>query len=124
MPDSALNCYRCGASLSELSLPLSRQDECPACSVYLHVCRMCVFFDPTVPKQCREDDAEEVKLQDKERANFCEWFKPSDNAFDGSFGAGEARSKRDLATLFGDGEAGGSHADDDDVASDAEDLFK
>jgi len=92
--------------------------------MYLHVCRMCVFFDPTVPKQCREDDAEEVKLQDKERANFCEWFKPSDNAFDGSFGAGEARSKRDLATLFGDGEAGGSHADDDDVASDAEDLFK
>ena len=83
---------------------------------------MCVFFDPTVPKQCREDDAEEVKLQDKERANFCEWFKPSDRAFDGSFGVGEAQAKRELATLFGDGETGESLADDAD--SDAEKLFK
>ena len=49
-----LICYRCGASLESLSLPLSRQDECPSCTVYVHVCRMCKYYDPQVPKQCRE----------------------------------------------------------------------
>ena len=79
MPDE-LRCYRCGASLEKLTPPLSRQDECPGCSVYLHVCRMCVHFDASVPKQCREDDAEEVL--DKEKLNFCDWFKASADAFD------------------------------------------
>jgi hypothetical protein len=73
MPKQLL-CYRCGASLAKLTLPISRQDECPSCANYLHVCRMCEFFDPNVPKQCKEDDAEEVF--EKERLNFCDWFKP------------------------------------------------
>lgn len=94
-----LRCYRCGASLASLTPPISRHDECPACTVYLHVCRMCSFFDPNVPKQCREDDAEEVS--DKEKLNFCEWFKPSATAFDE-----EAKP------------------DDDALTRSAEDLFK
>lgn len=73
-------CYRCGASLASLSLPLSRQDECPDCQNYLHVCQMCTYFDKRVPRQCREDGAEEVL--EKSRLNFCDWFKPSDSAFD------------------------------------------
>ncbi len=73
-------CYRCGASLASLSLPLSRQDECPECYNYLHVCKMCTYFDPHVPRQCREDGAEDVR--EKDRLNFCDWFKPSDTAFD------------------------------------------
>ncbi len=73
-------CYRCGASLAALSLPLSRQDECPECRNYLHVCKMCCNFDPRVPRQCREDGAEEVR--EKDRLNFCDWFKPSESAFD------------------------------------------
>ena len=117
-----MNCYRCGASLDELPLPLSRMDECPSCTVYLHVCRMCVFFDPSVPKQCREDDAEEVKAQDKERANFCDYFKPGDTAYDGSFAAGEERAKGDLAALFG--EEDGSKPAEDPSLGEAENLFK
>ena len=73
-------CYRCGASLAALSLPLSRQDECPECQNYLHVCKMCVYFDPRVPRQCREDGADDVR--EKDRLNFCDWFKPSATAFD------------------------------------------
>ncbi len=85
-------CYRCGASLASLSLPFSRQDECPECQNYLHVCRMCRYFDARVPRQCREDGAEEVR--EKERLNFCDWFKPSATAFDvaGRNAADEARS--------------------------------
>jgi hypothetical protein len=95
-----LACFRCGASLSALSLPLSRRDQCPDCSADLHICRMCVHFDKSVPRQCREDGAEDVT--DKLRPNFCDWFKPSDKAFDPS-GKAEAEASKDaLAALFGD----------------------
>ncbi|MDH3352511.1 MAG: hypothetical protein OEM51_13280 [Gammaproteobacteria bacterium] len=73
-------CYRCGESLAALSLPLSRQDECPGCGAYLHVCKMCRHFDRAVPRQCREDGAEDVT--EKERLNFCDWFIPDESAFD------------------------------------------
>ena len=115
-----LICYRCGASLAALSLPISRQDECPECTVYLHVCRMCDFYDPGVPKQCTEDDAEEVF--EKERLNFCEWFKPGTDVFDPAQAAEESRAKSELAALFGDEE--GQKPDDDALLRDAEDIFK
>jgi hypothetical protein len=115
-----LCCYRCGSSLAALSLPLSRQDECPSCSVYLHVCRMCRFFDPQVPRQCREDDAEDVT--EKERQNFCDWFKPDANVFDAARFGQEQQAKSQLTELFGD--SGGTKKDVDAAASDAEDLFK
>lgn len=95
-----LACLRCGASLSALSLPLSRRDQCPACSADLHVCKMCVHFDKSVPRQCREDGAEDVT--DKDRPNFCDWFKPSDTAFDRSANAKADAAKDALAALFGD----------------------
>jgi hypothetical protein len=41
---------------------------------------MCLYFDARVPRQCREDGAEDVG--DKDRLNFCDWFKPSEVAFD------------------------------------------
>ena len=90
MPND-LKCYRCGESLAFLSLPISRQDECPSCSFYLHVCKMCKLYDSTVPKQCREDDAEEVI--EKDRLNFCEWFKPGYDVFD------VARAKKEAEAL-------------------------
>jgi len=118
--DDVLACFRCGASLAQLSLPLSRRDLCPACGISLHVCRMCLYFDATVPKQCREDDAEEVV--DKEKVNFCEWFKPAPGAFDPAR-AGEAeRAKAALSALFG-GEAP-AQPEADSLLSKAEDLFK
>ena len=115
-----LSCYRCGASLAELTLTISRHDECPACSVYLHVCRMCEFFDPEVPKQCTEDDAEEVF--EKERLNFCEWYKPSMSAFDPQLAVEESLAKSELASLFGD--QGAANPGDNALLRDAEDLFK
>ena len=113
-----LLCYRCGASLQELPLPLGRLDECPACSVQLHCCRMCVYYDPRVPRQCREDDAEDVR--DKFTANFCDYFKPSPDAHDPRFAAADARARDALASLFGDGEGG----PDESPATDADKLFK
>ena len=95
-----LVCYRCGASLAALSLPLSRRDQCPDCSADLHVCKMCVSFDSTVPRNCREDGAEDVT--DKERPNFCDWFRPSDKAFDPMRKSDADAAQEALAALFGD----------------------
>lgn len=118
---SVLRCYRCGASLEALSLPLSRMDECPQCSMYLHCCRMCQFFDPAVTEQCTEDDAEEVK--EKTRSNFCDYFKPGYDTFDPASAAAEDRAKNALDSLFGEG--GGDETDQSGTpgSSDAEDLF-
>ena len=115
-----LHCYRCGESLASLSLPLSRQDECPSCSVYLHVCKMCRFYDANVPRQCREDGAEEVI--EKERANFCDWFKPGQDVFDGARAREAFQAKDALAVLFGDGET--SSPGQDELEREADKLFK
>lgn len=111
-------CFRCGASLAELSLPLSRQDECPKCGIHLHVCRMCRHYDRNVTRQCLEDGADDVI--EKDRLNFCEWFEPSTNSFDATAKAEADTAKQALDALFGDGEAPKSSTD----ASDADDLFK
>jgi hypothetical protein len=94
-----LVCWRCGESLAALALPLGRLEECPACRSQLHVCRMCTFFAPQLPKKCREVDAEEVK--EKERANFCDYFRPRPGAFDRERASAEQRARDQLAGLFG-----------------------
>jgi hypothetical protein len=94
-----LSCWRCGTSLAALTLPLRRAEECPACRSQLHVCKLCVHYDRTRPRQCREEGAEEVR--DKERANFCDWFKPRSGAFDAAGATAEQQAKDALAALFG-----------------------
>ena len=81
---------------------------------------MCQFFDPNVPKKCTEDDAEEVV--EKERLNFCEWYKPAVGTFDAKRAADESRARGDLESLFSDGEV--VKSDDNAALRDVEDLFK
>jgi len=117
-----LVCWKCGASLADLPLPLSRLAECPKCRAYQHVCRLCVHFAPGRPKSCTEQDAEEVT--DKEHANFCGWFEPRDRAFKES--PAHARSgaaKSALDALFG-GEGDKNAASKEDAArSELDQLF-
>ncbi len=98
-----LHCYRCGAGLEALSLPLARLDECPACGAQLHVCRMCVHFAPGRPEDCDEDDALEVR--DKRSANFCDYFVPSASAYSPREMQAEAAARDRLAALFGEADA-------------------
>ncbi|MBT8096977.1 MAG: hypothetical protein HKN35_15145 [Woeseia sp.] len=115
-----LHCFSCGASLEAMSLPLSRQDQCPQCSRYLHVCRMCEFFDAQVARQCREDDAEEV--MDKEKPNFCDWFKPTGGRFEASGHSAAKHAEQQLDALFGESDAAEADADNSHKAAD--DLFR
>lgn len=107
-----LVCWRCGASLAALTLPLRRKEECPACRAELHVCRLCQSWAPQITRKCREDGAEEVK--NKEQANFCDWFKPRPAAFDAAGAAAEQAARSQLDALFGGtppgGQAGGTPA--------------
>ena len=96
-----LHCWRCGASLAELTPPIERRDECPACRAQLYVCKFCEFFDPRVAKLCREPVADEVK--DKERANFCGYFKPNPHAYVPPDTAAASKAKAELEALFGSG---------------------
>ena len=95
-----LACYRCGESLAALSLPISRRDQCPQCSADIHVCKMCQHFDANVPRQCREDGAEDVT--EKERPNFCDWFVPDENAFNPDRKTEADAAQAALHALFGD----------------------
>jgi hypothetical protein len=94
-----LVCWKCGASLEHLSLPLSRRDECNQCRAELHVCRLCVDYDPSVAKRCREPTAEEVS--DKTRANFCDFFVPRPAVFVAPDQSAAERARLELERLFG-----------------------
>jgi hypothetical protein len=114
-----LVCWRCGESLAALTLPLRRLEECPACRAELHVCRMCVSWEPRTTKKCREEAAEEVR--NKEQANFCDYFRPRPAAFDGALAAEEKKAKDQLAALFGAAAVGGTASGAE--APGAESLF-
>lgn len=94
-----LVCWKCGASLAALTLPLRRLEECPRCRAELHVCRMCREYDTSVATRCREPTAEEVR--EKERANFCDFFQPRPDAYTAPDATGTDRARAALADLFG-----------------------
>lgn len=93
-----LVCWKCGASLAALTLPLRRLEECPQCHSELHVCRMCADYDTTVAKHCREPTAEEVR--DKTRANFCDFFEPRPGTYAAPNTAEVDRVRTELEKLF------------------------
>ena len=74
-----LVCWNCGESIDYLTPPIARLDACKACDAEIHVCKMCVDYDTSYAHHCREPTAEEVK--DKERANFCDFFTASPDAY-------------------------------------------
>ena len=117
-------CYYCSHGLD--AAPPGRLDQCPQCGKYIHVCRMCRYFDPTeTSKQCSEDDAE--KVQDKQAANFCDYFTLTDQAFEPAAVSADRSARAELAQLFGDAPASAEASSPDDaqrLIDDAEALFR
>ena len=96
-----IGCWKCGASLAELSLPFGRIDRCRQCGADLHACKLCALYDPRAYQQCREPTVEEVR--DKERANFCDHYKPVAGAFKGgSSGAADVEPANIRALVYSD----------------------
>ncbi len=100
--DTQLVCWKCGAPLDDIPLPLARLAECLVCRTELHVCLSCEFYDIRVAKHCRETIAEEVK--DKLRANFCDYFQLRVNAFQPHDDTEERAARSRLDALFGGGQ--------------------
>jgi hypothetical protein len=94
----SLACWRCGTSLAALSLPLRRLDACKACNAELHVCKMCVEYNISYAKHCREPTAEEVRKKDE--ANFCDHYKPNEGAYVAVDRSEATRAKSALDELF------------------------
>jgi hypothetical protein len=94
-----LSCWKCGASLDGVPMPISRLSVCLACRAELHVCRLCESYDTRMAQACREPLADEV--QDKTRANFCEHFYPRPGVCAIEKAPSRAPSAG-LAALFGD----------------------
>lgn len=89
-----MNCRSCGAALPDP--PWFRNHDCPKCGVSLHACLFCGFYSPSHNNECREPMAERVV--DKERANFCDYFKPGGGV--GGGGDEKAKALSALEALF------------------------
>jgi hypothetical protein len=59
---------------------------------------MCVEFDTSYAKHCKEPTAEEVRRKDE--ANFCDHFKPKTGAYVAKDSAEIERAKAALNDLF------------------------
>ena len=119
-----LKCWKCGAGLDYLLMPLSRNAHCKTCEAALHVCRMCRFYDPRVAKQCREPVADAVK--DKDRPNFCDYLELNPDAWEPADHSEAAAAASDLNALFdldGTSTATGTAASAEQSRQELDDLF-
>lgn len=98
-----LVCWNCGASLADVPRPISRHASCDRCFNELHCCRLCRHYDPQRTLQCFEDRAD-PPLQ-KENANFCDYFSPRANAFEGATADRSDAARSRLDGLFGKSDA-------------------
>lgn len=76
---------------------MSRREECIHCGADQHVCKMCLHY---TDGRCHEERAEAVS--DAQKANFCDYFAPLQNAHKGGFVDKSAQAKAELAALFGE----------------------
>jgi hypothetical protein len=117
----ALVCWKCGAGLKGVILPLSRREVCAACGADQHVCKLCRHYDSRVADMCREERAESVS--NKERANFCDYFNPMPGAYKPAQAAGPAAAKRQLEELFGKPATSDGDSAPDKTRAELEKLF-
>jgi hypothetical protein len=120
MDNKGLVCWKCGAELKGVILPLSRREVCAACNAEQHVCKLCRHYDPRVADMCREERAETVS--NKERANFCDYFDPRAGAYKPAQ-TGAAAARQQLDELFGKPAPSGGESAADKARAELEKLF-
>lgn len=84
-------CYKCKKTFNDISI--NRTTECPHCKCDLHVCKACKFYSPGSHYDCKENVEDPVS--DKEKSNFCDWFKYG--IFSEENSVSEEKSKADAA---------------------------
>ena len=68
------NCFKCNQELNYLAnSTVGRSDSCNKCYSSVRVCKNCSFYDTNKHNECSEPQSE--RIVDKEKANFCDFFK-------------------------------------------------
>lgn len=72
-----MSCHHCNEKIELVvtNYP-GRHDSCPGCGYDLRCCFNCKFYDRSAANECLEHISE--RISDKERANFCDFFEPSE----------------------------------------------
>ncbi|MBN2049124.1 MAG: hypothetical protein JW760_01665 [Spirochaetales bacterium] len=81
---------------------VGRSSTCPDCGKDLKICLNCDFYDQNAHWECRESISERVA--EKDRGNFCDFFRFSGKPFAGNSGKDDKayKARSDLKNLFGD----------------------
>ncbi len=68
-------CWKCGKETGDKEgQKIDFRAECPHCVADLHCCRQCAFYKVGQPNNCTIPGTEFV--DDREKMNYCEDFKP------------------------------------------------
>mgnify|MGYP001827751650 FL=1 len=89
-------CWHCKQPLK--AYDYQRENRCPGCSKATHCCRNCEYYKPGIANSCREPIADHVN--DKGRANFCDYFSPASEAGHSSATADPEQLLLDAEDLF------------------------
>lgn len=81
-------CHKCGNDLKAES-DYGRQDTCLRCGSHTRACLNCANYDTSRYNECMEPVADRVV--DKEKGNFCDYFKPGDRGAKASNARDQAR---------------------------------
>jgi hypothetical protein len=94
-------CAFCHGTLPALAAGarVGRRDTCPHCQRDLHACVQCANWDAS-GRLCREPAAQTEQPRDRELANFCDWYRPSDRPGAGRAGDAAARARAAADALF------------------------
>ena len=107
-------CWKCGDELVDLLLPMSRREQCKTCHADQHVCNMCLYFQPNLNNQCDEERADPPV--EKDRANFCDYFKPASNLRASTKQDKLSAAKAELESLFGNPSSSAAEVDETIIA--------
>ncbi len=108
---ATLECWSCGASLDDLPRPITRHMNCPECFEDLHCCRMCRNYAPDASITCTDERTDPPV--NKENANFCDYFRPT-NAYRAGSKERQAGAKAKLDAMFGGDDPAGEDAESTD----------
>jgi hypothetical protein len=87
-------CYFCGDAVSLDDAP-GFGETCPTCGKDMHVCLMCSFYAPQARWACRE--TVESQVLEKDKRNFCDYFRLSPEFRKATIGDSKGRSKAEAA---------------------------
>lgn len=91
------SCHACGGEFSD-DFKVYRTTECPFCGRDVKVCLNCTFYSPGSQYDCSETIPEAVK--DKDRSNFCEYFRLSNKQNTGAAEQKAEKARKAFDNLF------------------------